>query len=84
MKNKFACTCANCGRMVAVGDGDTNMVDGKWKTTHAEPCARPVQRSYVNHRNIAMDCFDLQCNDYYNPYPWAESSEDLNPNEGSK
>lgn len=67
------------------GSGETNMIDGKWRTEHLVEAdckaATPARR-----QKYAMDCFDYQSfGDYEdNPYDWATTSEDLNPNEGSK
>lgn len=35
MKNKYRAYCFVCQQLVHVGDGETNMFNGKWLTRHA-------------------------------------------------
>lgn len=39
MINKFKATCASCGKLVFPGQGDTEKIDGKWVTRHANNCS---------------------------------------------
>lgn len=34
MKSKFASKCTCCGHMVPAGEGETNKVYGRWRTSH--------------------------------------------------
>lgn len=46
MKNKYASRCFVCGDFVEIGQGETNMFNGVWKTRHeGNPnCIRKVFR----------------------------------------
>lgn len=91
MKNKFAATCKKCGKQVQAGAGETNMVDGKWHTEHAtadacksavSPAPRRVGCGIGGYGGSEMwrDYWDEEDN----PYGPFSTSEDVNPNEGSK
>lgn len=92
MKNKFAASCCKCGKLVDAGAGETNKVDGKWKTEHltVDACkaAAPTQRragasvggGYFGMVGYMNDYYD----DYDNPYGEFGTSEDVNPLEGCK
>jgi hypothetical protein len=89
MKNKFECNCSLCGRRVAIGEGDTNMIEGKWKTqhvnarcpvTHQSNFGSPAYGSGYGARDSWRDYYE----DDDNPYGPFSTSEDVNPNEGSK
>jgi hypothetical protein len=93
MKNKFAATCSRCGKQVAALAGETNMHAGKWVTEHAtqEACKSAVPgpaRSRPNFSGSFYGSAAWSGSDYYddddNPYGPFSTSEDVNPNEGSK
>lgn len=82
MKNKFVCTCSLCGKLVAIGEGDTNMVNGKWKTQHANvPCPATQQGNFGSPASHGYPGDFDDDDDFY----WHDgTSEDVNPNEGCK
>lgn len=40
MQNRFEATCTRCGLPVLPGQGDTNLHNGRWLTTH-NTCPQP-------------------------------------------
>lgn len=85
MKNKYAASCGKCGKMVAAATGETNMVGGKWFTRHLTDAAcqaAPANQSprfYGQGNGLGYDHYDDD-----NHFDYLETSEDVNPNEGSK
>lgn len=82
MRNKFTATCFKCGRPVHAGTGETNMIGGKWATRHLteEACKQAVPKQAHTHSYTYRDPFY----DDYDDWAWGGTSEDVNPNEGSK
>lgn len=96
MKNKFTASCSKCGKPVAALTGETNMHNGKWVTEHttAEACKAAAPSSVGSRPNFSgifsgggygYGAWDGMDDDYDdNPYGPFSTSEDVNPNEGSK
>lgn len=85
MINKYEATCRICGKAVLAYQGQTNKVNGAWRTEHTsdEACreAKPrVERPRAQPRYEYRDPYDREDHDLYG----FGSSEDVNPNEGDK
>ena len=87
MINKYEATCCICSKAVLAGTGQTNMVKGHWRTEHNnEADCDAAEDRKPRHRPRAPS------RDYGAPYPYEDdyglygycTSEDVNPNEGSK
>lgn len=97
MKNKFTASCSKCGKPVLSGTGETNKTGNKWITEHlnADDCksaAPSAQRrvgygiggyssGYYGANEMWRDYYDYEDDNPYGPF---STSEDVNPNEGSK
>lgn len=92
MRNKYAATCSKCGKPVAALAGETNMHAGKWVTEHITDadCKAAVPGTVRAKPNFSgsfygsgafygFDRFDDYDDGWY-----GTTSEDVNPNEGSK
>jgi hypothetical protein len=79
MKNRYSATCYKCGAIVTANSGETNLSPtGKWLTNHTYDCER-LKRD----QNYHYDAFEEYGN-YTLHWSGCETSEDVNPNEGSK
>lgn len=68
MINKFTATCFRCNKPVQAGAGQTNKVNGQWKTEH-NSCPVFNTRPYYN------DPFYDPTDPYDNPYHDMTESE---------
>lgn len=57
MKNRFEATCVACRGVVAAGQGDTNLRDGRWITKHTNFC--PSVPYSNNPQTNAEELYDI-------------------------
>lgn len=77
--NKHAFICKQCGMCVPVGMGLVDLISGHWQGVHAQPCERSSYKSpYILNHGTSNYFGSREWNGY------EGTSEDVNPNEGSK
>lgn len=82
MRNKFTANCFKCSKPVIAGTDETNMVGDRWATRHLNDiaCQQALPASQTRQASYTFrDPFYNDWDDWYNG-----TSEDVNPNEGSK
>lgn len=90
MKNKFGATCTKCGNYVEPGKGETHLHSNGWRTYHSttDGCkaASPVVKRTQSAGNFGGYRGGHSFYDYYEDDDFYHdgTSEDVNPNEGSK
>lgn len=88
-KNKHEFICKQCGMYVHAGMGLVDLIDGRWQGVHAISCPQPPRHTYAGPSpDNYVDSLEWNGRYWEGAGAWmmndGGTSEDVNPNEGSK